>query len=144
MDSIDDSIDSDYILWSDSEGKPGNIPRNAFHSQSYWPLWLESEEMIFRGTRLADNAVDKSGTGTYFILYSYPWGYVDNHPNEFGDLNSFDISWAVDQGGNPVRLPGVDFIRVYTALNQCCGWLGETSTELSKAVDLHIIPAEEK
>ncbi|MDE6308927.1 MAG: hypothetical protein K2L81_01895, partial [Muribaculaceae bacterium] len=63
---------------------------------------------------------------------------VDNHPNDFADLNSFDIGWAVDAQGHPVDLPGVDFIRVYTGLNQYCGWLGETSTELSRARDLHI------
>ena len=39
---------------------------------------------------------------------------------------------------NPVHLPGVDFIRVYTGVNQQCGWLGETSTELSRAEDLHV------
>jgi len=57
---------------------------------------------------------------------------------EYADLNSFDISWAVDVAGNPVELPGVDFIRVFTGVNQYCGWLGETSTELSRAQDLHI------
>ena len=38
----------------------------------------------------------------------------------------------------PVALPGIDFVRVQTGINQYCGWIGETSTELSKAVDLHI------
>ena len=54
------------------------------------------------------------------------------------DKISFDIGWAVDSLGNPVHLPGVDFIRVYTGVNQQCGWLGETSTELSRAEDLHV------
>jgi hypothetical protein len=94
--------------------------------------------MTFSGSLLAPNGVDVSGMGTYYVLYSYAWGYVDNHPNEFEDLNSFDISNAVDAAGNPVSLPGADFIRVYTGVNQYCGWLGETSTELSRAQDLHI------
>ena len=72
------------------------------------------------------------------MLYSYDWGYVDNHPNDYADLNSFDISWAVDSQGNPVHLPAIDFVRVYTGVNQYCGWLGETSTELCRARDLHI------
>lgn len=130
--------DTRYIPWRDSTGATGYVARNAFHSQSYWPLWLDDTEMTFSGSCLPPNATDLSGNGTYYVLYSYGHGYVDNHPNEFADLNSFDISDAVDARGNPVTLPGADFIRVYTGLNQYCGWLGETSTELSKAQDLHI------
>ena len=37
-----------------------------------------------------------------------------------------------------MKLPGADFIRVYTGILQYCGNMGETSTELSKALDLHI------
>lgn len=84
------------------------------------------------------NAIDESGAGRYYVLYSYPWGYVDNHPNEEKDLNDFDISWAVDKKGNPVHLDGVDFIKVYSGINQFCGWIGETSTEVLRAQDLHI------
>ncbi|MEE1346980.1 MAG: cell surface protein, partial [Bacteroidales bacterium] len=61
---------------------------------------------------------------------------VDNHPNAALGLTSFDIDWAVDEAGRSVSLPGVDFIRVYTSVNQACGWLGETSTEVGRATDL--------
>ncbi len=132
---LDDLV---YIPWSDSTGATGYVAKNIFHSQSYWPLWLDADHLTFSGTCLAPNGIDTSGIGRYYILYAYAWGYVDNHPNEYDDLNSFDISWAVDSEGNHVELPGADFIRVYTGLNQYCGWLGETSTELSKARDLHI------
>ena len=127
-----------YIPWYDSEGNTGYMPKNSFHVQEYYPKWVNTDELTFTGTRLAPNAVDTSGMGTYYILYSYDWGYVDNHPNDFADLNSFDIDWAVDADGNPVHLPGVDFVRVYTGLNQYCGWLGETSTEICRGQDLHI------
>lgn len=127
-----------YIPWVDSEGNTGYMPKNSFHVQEYYPKWVDTDELTFTGTRLAPNAVDTSGMGTYYILYSYDWGYVDNHPNDFADLNSFDIGWAVDADGNPVHLPGVDFVRVYTGLNQNCGWLGETSTEICRGQDLHI------
>ena len=79
---------------------------------------MNDSQLEFSGTRLAKNAIDQSGNGTYFVLYSSPWGYVDNHPNEFVDLNSFDIDWAVDKNGMPVKLPGVDFVRVMTGINQ--------------------------
>ncbi|MDE6490152.1 MAG: cell surface protein [Muribaculaceae bacterium] len=130
--------DLEYIPWSTSAGESGFMPKNTFHPQEYYPLWLDADELTLTGTCLPRNAVDLSGTGRYYVLYSYEWGYVDNHPNEYQDLNSFKIDWAVDADGNHVELPGVDFIRVMTGINQYCGWLGETSTELSKARDLHI------
>lgn len=133
--SIDDLY---YIRWHDSMGTEGYMPKNVFHTQDYYPRWVSDDSMTFSGSLLAPNGKDISGYGTYYVLYSYPWGYVDNHPNEYADLNSFDISNAVDSEGNPVSLPGADFIRVYTGVNQYCGWLGETSTELSRAQDLHI------
>ncbi len=135
----DNSLDDiRHIRWTDNGGTEGYMPKNIFHNQEYYPRWVEEDEISFSGSLLAPNAVDISGNGSYYVLYSYPWGYVDNHPNEFEDLNSFDISRAVDSEGTPVYLPGADFIRVYTGLNQCCGWLGETSTELCRAQDLHV------
>lgn len=130
--------DTLYIPWTDSEGGHGYVAKNMFHTQSYYPGWIEEDEMTFTGTRLPQNGKDMSGFGSYYVLYSYPWGYADNHPNDSTDLNSFDIDWAVDRDGNKVHLPGADFIRVYTGINQYCGWLGETSTEISRAQDLHI------
>ena len=130
--------DVTYIPWTDNQGGEGYVSKNMFHEQNYYPLWLEEVELTFEGTLLPPNGVDESGFGTYWVLYSYPWGYVDNHPNKDADLNSFDIDWAVDKEGNPVHLPGVDFIRVYTGLNQYCGRIGETSTEITNARDLHI------
>ncbi len=130
--------DTKYIRWTDNLGAEGYIPKNYFHSQDYYPKWLSADELTFTGSLLAPNAEDISGDGSFYILYSYAWGYVDNHPNEYADLNSFDISRAVDSDGNPANLPGADFVRVYTGVNQHCGWLGETSTELCRAQDLHI------
>lgn len=135
----DNSLDDIYyIAWNDNIGLSGYIAKNIFHHQDYYPKWIAKDRLTFRGSLLAPNAEDISGYGAYYVLYSYPWGYVDNHPNEYADLNSFDISWAVDACGNKVNLPGIDFVRVYTGVNQYCGWLGETSTELSRAQDLHI------
>lgn len=135
--SLDDIF---YIRWTDNKGEEGYMAKNIFHTQDYFPKWIADNELSFKGSLLKPNAEDISGYGTYYILYSYPWGYVDNHPNEYPDLNSFDISRAVDSEGVPVDLPGIDFVRVYTGVNQYCGWLGETSTEISGAQDLHIVP----
>ena len=131
-------VDARYIRWTDNLGAEGYIQRNYFHSQDYYPRWLRDDQLTFTGSLLAPNAEDIAGDGSYHILHSYAWGYVDNHPNEYADLNSFDISWAVDSEGNHVNLPGADFVKVYTGVNQQCGWLGETSTEICRAQDLHI------
>ena len=49
-----------------------------------------------------------------------------------------DISWAVDAEGNAVSLDHIDFVKCYNAMNQQCGWIGETSTEITGAEDLHL------
>lgn len=135
--------DTTYIRWTDNQNKAGYVSKNVFHKQSYYPQWMDTETLVFSGTKLADNAVDTQGDGSYYFQTAYEWGYADNHPNEITDenglnLSTFDIDWAVDKNGNKVHLRGVDFIRVYTGVNQYCGWLGETSTEISMAQDLHI------
>ncbi len=131
-------IDNEYIRMTDSEGVTAYMPLNMYHTGHYWPQWIADGEMTFTGTRLPDNGVDKGDTGMNYLLYCFGEGYVDNHPNDYADLNSFNIEWAVDGAGNPVSLPGVDFVRVYTGVNQYCGWIGETSTELTRAADLHV------
>ena len=130
--------DTSYIAWIASDGSTGYIEKNSYHRQEYFPQWIDSDEITFSGTRLAHNAIDESGIGSYYVLYAYDWGYADNHPNEVEDKSCFNIDWAVDKDGNPVHLDGADFIRVFTGVNQSCGWLGETSTELCRAEDLHI------
>ena len=130
--------DSSFILWEANDGTTGYVEKNSYHRQDYFPKWIKEDEMTFSGTRLASNGVDESGTGSYYVLYAYDWGYADNHPNEVEDKSCFNIDWAVDKNGNHVHLDGVDFIRVFTGVNQSCGWLGETSTEICRAEDLHI------
>lgn len=131
-------IDLNYIRKVYGDGSEGYMPKNSFHTQDYWPRWVAADRLEFAGTCLPPNGVDRSGNGSYFVLYCFDWGYADNHPNDMAELNSFDISWAVDVDGNPVTLPGVDFVRVFTGLDQYCGWVGETSTEICRAQDLHI------
>ena len=60
--------------------------------------------------------------------------HVDYAMNADTIGNSFDLDWAVDPIlRTPVHLSHADFIRVYSAQRQVCGWLGETSTEISGA-----------
>lgn len=133
--------DMEYIYWKDNQGKDGYLAQNnAYnHSLDYWPKWLDDQQTLtFKGTRLPDNAVDESGTGSYFVQYAFLYGYADNAPNNDDD-SAIDIDWAIDSKGNRVHLPGVDFVKVYNGLNQQAGWLGETSTEIMGATDLHLL-----
>lgn len=129
--------DSTYVRWTDNQGGTGYVSKVVFHKQSYYPQWLSDETLTFEGTRLADNAIDESGNGSYYVLYAYDWGYADNHPND-SEKSNFKIDWAVDAEGNPVHLQGIDFIKIYTGVNQFNGWLGECSTEVAGVTDLHI------
>ena len=135
-----EEIVDDYIPYVDNQGNSGYEPKNTFHKQSYFPQWLDADSLTFTGTLLPDNAIDQSGNGTYWVLYQYrkPYGYVDEVPNS-SDFATIDFDWAVDSDGNPANLKYVDFIRVYSAQHQQCGWLGETSTEIAGATDLHFI-----
>lgn len=127
-----------YIRWEDNEGNSGYKVKNQFHTQSYYPLWAEGESISFKGTCLPQNGVDESGKGNYFVLYKFTYGYADNEVNTKDDA-AIDIDWAVNSKGQKVHLPGVDFIKVYTGVNQENGWLGECSTEILGVEDLHIL-----
>lgn len=83
----------------------------------------------------------------------YQWGYADVRPNApsgadavYGQAvnpyavaasstteasgDGFDLSWAVDDNGMPVKLEGVRYIRVYSGVLFSAGIFGETSTEV--------------
>ena len=128
-------VDAEYIAWECSDGTSGWIQKNNQHAQDYWPSWVGSETLTFTASRLPDNAVDTNGKGTSYTSYMYDWGYADNRPNN--DPEGFDISRAVDAQGRPVNLGYADFIKVQTAVRQNMGWLGESSTEIAGAEDLH-------
>ena len=128
--------DSTFVHWTSSLGTEGYVEQNSYHRQNYYPDWITEDRMTFTGTLLPQNAVDESGKGTYYVLYCYDWGYVDNHPNGT-TLSQFNLDWAVDAKGNSVFLSRIDFVKVYTAVCQQAGWLGETSTEVAGAEDLH-------
>lgn len=132
--------------WTDKNGEhrdsTGYHMKNVSHKQTYWPIWEGKDELTFKGGKLPNNAIDTSGKGTYWVQYRYAkdaYGYADACPARDSLYSSFDINWAVDDEGNQVVLDHIDFIRVKTGIFQYCGWLGETSTEVSSVVDLHLV-----
>lgn len=131
----------EYIRWEDNQGNSGYKVKNVYHRQPYFPQWYEGNELTFRGTCLPQNGIDESGQGNYYVLYKFRYGYVDNEVNNADD-SSIDIDWAVNSKGQRVSLPGVDFIKIYTGVNQENGWLGECSTEVMGVEDLHLLGEE--
>ena len=144
--------DTTYIRWTSNDVNPastsGYMSRNTFHNQPYWPLWLQDEETLtFSGAKLRCNAFNMGGAGAnaYFVLNYFGWGYVDNMPNnparrpQEGTVYNpgFKIDWAVDENGRPANLTHIDFVKIYNAENQYCGWIGETSTEVAGGIDYH-------
>ncbi len=141
----------DYIkweaTWTDKNGErrdsTGYHMKNSYHTQTYWPLWEDGETMTFKGGKLPNNAINQGGSGiqSYWVQYRYAkdaYGYVDASLNT-DDYSTFDIDWAVDEDGNHVDLPEVNFIKVVCGIFQYCGWLGETSTEVAGFQDLHLV-----
>lgn len=133
----DDSgvCDRSYIRWESnhSDKKTGYIQRVTFHTQSYWPSWINDGTLEFTGTLLPENFT--LGDGGQYTFRWFEWGYADNLPNTANP--GFRISDAINAEGDLVNLPGADFIKVYTGINQTCGSLGEGSTEICGAEDLH-------
>jgi hypothetical protein len=126
------------VPWTDNQGGSGVVKRNTYHTQaSYYPQW-EGNSITFTGTKLANHAYDSDPSATeYWLAPAFAWGYADNVPN--ADANAtFDIAWAVNSSGVSVSLTGIDFIKIYTASNQDCGWLGEISTEIAGIEDINI------
>ena len=142
------SLYDDYIRWEatwtengERRDSTGYHMKNSFHRQTYWPLWEEGETLTFSGGKLPNNAIDQSGNGTYWVQYRYSadsYGYVDAAGND-EDASTFDIDWAVDKEGNHVDLKEINFVKVVCGIFQYCGWLGETSTEVSGFQDLHLV-----
>lgn len=127
-----------YIRWEDNQGNEGYRSKNVYHAQSYYPLWIEEDELTFSGTCLPQNFIDENGDGSLFVGYKFGFGYADNEENTAAGA-TIDIDWAVTASGEKARLKGVDFIKIYTGVNQENGWLGECSTELSGVEDLHVL-----
>ena len=125
-----------YIFWEDNKGHKGYKVMNQFHPQPYYPQWIEEEQLVFTGTCLPQNGINQ-GTDKNFVLPSFTYGYADNYPNDAAEAG-IDIDWAVDKNGKPANLPGVDFIKIYTGVNQENGRLGENSTEVCGVTDLNL------
>ena len=145
------------IPWTDNQGNSGTLKRVVAHGQPYYPLpdifpEYPQDEVSFSGTLIK---LDINNENPHFIrITPLDYGYADNYPfngnippfppdnpQTVGILegnggDAFDIDWAVDEEGKPVYLEGIDYIKIYTAVNANIGWLGEISTEIRGVIDI--------
>ena len=143
------------VPWTDNRRQTGFVFANSFHRQPYYPSEahfpaIERNEISFTGT-LLKSKVDLSNPD-FIRYYSHGFGYVDNVPVgeapytvpdnpytraiEGSGGDAFDIDWAVDSHGDHVHLAGIDFIKIYTAVNADAAALGEISTEIRGIADV--------
>lgn len=146
---LNQGADAD-VPWFDNNFSSGFIKRNDFHSQAYYPMadyfpFLNKDSLIFEASLLPGKVMEVDGK---IISERSLFGYADN--TVFRSLSSplipdnpytpevegcggdgIDISWAVDENDNYVELDEIDFIKIYTGINQNKGVLGEISTEIS-------------
>ena len=117
------------VEWRADNGESGVIEANMFHLQPYFPQWITDTELQFTGRRLPDNGYFSQALNQY-VQTCYDYGYADAQPDN-SDRSVINIAWAVDSDGNPVELPSIRFIKVYTGVLQCNIVTGECSTEIS-------------
>ena len=56
-------------------------------------------------------------------MQAFAWGYADNYSSidRLGTKNRFRIADAVDERGEAVHLPQIDYIRIQTGVNAKAG-----------------------
>lgn len=134
------------VMWTDNIGGSGTIVCNTYHQQNYYyPEWIEQEQMTFYGTALVSKTY--SSSDSYWVNPAFGWGYADNFSDTDtqigGDTdtsnNYLKISNAIDHNGQSINLDYIDFVKVYTGVNEQADLLGEISTEVCSISDYNMI-----
>ena len=135
------------IPWSTNYGINGAMITNKFHEHSFYPanagFDCDYDSITVTGNMIM-GCVNLSKPSYVESHRPQLFGYADNRG--FSSMNidnvvnpydysrniqdGFDLSWAVDKNGKHVELDTIHFVRIYTALNQDGGWLGELSSEI--------------
>ncbi|MDI3321083.1 PKD-like domain-containing protein [Pinibacter soli] len=129
------------VQWKDNLGNMGAVEINPFHDHCYYPSFAANQDSISFTGALLKNTFGLMDNGFIYINTGFSFGYADNYSS--GDdyaknhFNSFNIDWAVDANGQSIKIPSIDFVKVYTGQNDKGNMLlGEISTEISGARDL--------
>lgn len=139
---------AENVAWQTSLGLNGQIDKVEFHKQCYYPLFgagaSGASEIGFSGNLVANPSV--LGQDGIWVTPALEWGYVDNYTSDYDDQigedpqtarsTKFDVANAMATDGSAVSLKGIDFVKVYTCVNEQAGPLGESSTDVCGAISL--------
>lgn len=129
--------------YTDSLGESGNVCNYSPYPQKdkYPTVDFDENNLTLSGILLRKNLVPSTANGI-----STSFGYVDalswkmsdtpvnpyiENPQQNAKDGQFDISWAVDENGIPVKLDWIKYVKVQTATFINGGAFGEKSTEIN-------------
>ena len=122
------------VPWKDNRGDSGYVLTDIFNTGDHYPDNITADFYTLTGTLLPTTNINNSDTA-YITSTPFAYGYCDNTTG--GD--SLDIASAIDSVGNPVKLKGIDFIKIQTGILFNMGNLGEQSTEVKSIADKSLI-----
>ncbi|WP_428232578.1 hypothetical protein [Flavobacterium sp.] len=135
--TADWQFDKEYLKWSDNKNASGFITKTKkWRRYNYYPQWI-GDSYTVKGTKVYLPVKDVSdGEGTAFNVGTFDWGY--------GGIKdpSIDISWAVDNNGIKVHLPGIDFVKVYVSTFAELGSSDLLTSSFKEAEDLNFTAAK--
>lgn len=138
------------ISWTDSEGNTGVLAKNAFHTQPYYPnpaYYGSYNTGIGKNETYTAQTMTVAGGTVFGSAHSPAYGYADTHAaastvsnlavnpyreNHYKAANGdgMDLSWAVDENGNPVALDEISYVKIYNP-TLYVGGTGELSPEIT-------------
>lgn len=129
------------VKWTASDGTSGEVDyiKSQHKQDSYYPAWITAGSYTLSGTKLKARNIQDSQSGNWDNK-PYDYGYADNRGSDsYGDAKEwvgFKISDAIDNSGNSIKLPFIDFVKVQQGVMAQSGWLGENSCEILSIKEL--------
>lgn len=126
----DGDDDEHYIPWTAGDGTTGYLLRYIIeHTHTFFPEWLPASQKTLTATGIMLPPCGVQTAAGKYILYAVP-GTADSYANN-DPRSALHIADAVLPSGAAANLPQIDFVRIYTGVLQCNGYLGEVSTEVA-------------